>query len=252
MEYRERNRPRKGRVCESCSRRPERGLKSFICQLSLVDPPDSCIPSSWISVCGSSEGHGGDLALDIQFEALVEFDNQGLGVHVSGVQGQDQETVQEIVYHPVSLIVRGLFQSIDNIRLHINRKELTPELLFEIGPESNKKDTSVHLLVKEVLRPSCGLSLFEEGKGPEDFLLVIAELLWGQVQIESAGVEEGPTGTSFPREVWGKGEFWPCSLFRWSVQNQRRGANRRRRCRCWRRSDGWSRSRAGHELNELL
>ena len=55
---------------------------------------------------------------------------------------------------------------------------------------------------------------FEEGEGPEDFLLIAAELLWGQVQIEGAGVEEGPTGTLFTREVWGRGKFWPCLLFR--------------------------------------
>jgi len=73
--------------------------------------------------------------------------------------------------------------------------------------------------VKEVLRPPHGSSLFEEGEGPEDFLLVAAELLQGQAQIEGTGVKKGPTGTSFPREVWGRGEFWPCSLFRQSIQN---------------------------------
>ena len=31
--------------------------------------------------------HGGDLTLDIQFESAVEFDYQGLGVHISGVRG---------------------------------------------------------------------------------------------------------------------------------------------------------------------
>jgi len=63
--------------------------------------------------------------------------------------------------------------------------------------------------------PSAPLQLlFKEGEGPEDFLLVTAELLQGQVQIENTGVEEGPTRTSFPREVWEKGEFWPCSLFK--------------------------------------
>jgi len=92
------------------------------------------------------------LALDIQFEASVEFDNQGLGVRVSGVQGQDQETVQVIVYHPVSLIVREPFQSIDSIRLCVDQKELTLELLFEISPGSNGKDTGVYLLAKEILR----------------------------------------------------------------------------------------------------
>jgi len=51
------------------------------------------------------------------------------------------------------------------------------ELLFEISPGFNRKDASVHLLVKEVLRPPHSLPLFEEGEGPEDFLLIAAELL---------------------------------------------------------------------------
>jgi len=74
------------------------------------------------------------------------------------------------------LIVRGPFQSIDSICLYIDQKELTPELLFKISPESNRKDASVYLLAKEVLRPPHGSPLFEEGEGPEDFLLVVAEL----------------------------------------------------------------------------
>jgi len=57
---------------------------------------------------------------------------------------------------------------------------LTSELLFEVGPGSNWKDASVHLLAKEVLGPLCSMSILEEGKGLEDFFLVTGELLWGQ------------------------------------------------------------------------
>jgi len=39
-----------------------------------------------ISVCRSSEEHGGDLTLDVQFESVAEFDHQGPEVHVSGVR----------------------------------------------------------------------------------------------------------------------------------------------------------------------
>jgi len=63
----------------------ERGLECFICQPCLVNPLGCCIPGLQISVCRSSEGHGGDLTLDIQFESTAEFDHQGLGVHVSGI-----------------------------------------------------------------------------------------------------------------------------------------------------------------------
>jgi len=93
---------------------------------------------------------------------------------------------------------------------------LTSELQFEVGPGLNGKDADIHLLAKEILGPLHSSSLFKENKGPEDFLLVAAKLLWGQVQIEGAEVEEGPTKTSLTGEVWERGEFWPCSLFRWS------------------------------------
>jgi len=57
---------------------------------------------------------------------------------------------------------------------------LTPELLFKVGPGSNWENASVHLLVKEVLRPLRSMSILEEGEGPEDFFLVADELLQGQ------------------------------------------------------------------------
>jgi len=57
---------------------------------------------------------------------------------------------------------------------------LTPELLFEVGPRLDRKNAGVCLLAKEVLGPPRGMSVFEKGKGPKDFLLIIAELLWSQ------------------------------------------------------------------------
>ena len=41
------------------------------CQLRLVDPSGCCVPGLQICVCRSSEGHGGDLTLDVQFESAV-------------------------------------------------------------------------------------------------------------------------------------------------------------------------------------
>jgi len=111
---------------------------------------------------------------------------------------------------------------------------LTPELLFEVGPGSNWEDASVRLLAKEVLRPLRSTSILEEGEGPEDFFLVADELLWGQVQIQHAGVEEGSSRTLFSEEVWERGEFWPCSLFRQSSQSKGERSNWRGRHRYWR------------------
>jgi len=78
------------------------------------------------------------------------------------------------------LIIQRPFQSIDSICLCVDQKKLTPELLFKVSPGLNGKNASVHLLVKEVLGPLHSPSILEEGKSPEDFLLVTAELLQGQ------------------------------------------------------------------------
>jgi len=81
------------------------------------------------------------------------------------------------------LIIQRLFQSIDGICFHVDQKELTLELLFEVSPRLNGKNTGVCLLVKEVLRLPCSLSILEKGKGLKDFLLIAAELFQGQAQI---------------------------------------------------------------------
>jgi len=81
------------------------------------------------------------------------------------------------------LAVRGAFQSVNSICFCIDRKELTLELLFKVGPRLDRKNAGVCLLAKEVLGPPRGTSVFKKGKGPKDFLLVAAELLQSQAQI---------------------------------------------------------------------
>jgi len=156
-------------------------LKGLIGQPCLVDLLGSYVLSLQISVSRSSERHGSDLALDARLEVLMELYHKSLGVSVSGVGDQGQESVQVVIHHPVSLIIRGAFQSINGICFCIDRKELALELLFEVGPGLDGKDASVHFLAKEVLGTPCSSSIFEKGKGPQDFLLVTAELFQGQV-----------------------------------------------------------------------
>jgi len=79
------------------------------------------------------------------------------------------------------LVVRGAFQSINGICFSIDWKELTPELLFKVGPRLDRKNASIRLLAKEVLGPLRSTSVFEKGEGPKDFLLIAAELLQSQV-----------------------------------------------------------------------
>jgi len=135
------------------------------------------------------------------------------------------------------LIVRRPFQSVDGICFYIDWKELTPKLLFEVDPGLNWKNAGVCLLAKEVLRPLRSTFIFEEDEGPEDFFLIAGELIRGQAQIQHAGVEEGSSGAPFAGEVGGRGEFWPCSLFRRSGQSRGGRCNRRGRHGYWRWSD---------------
>jgi len=78
------------------------------------------------------------------------------------------------------LVVRGAFQGINGICFCVDRKELTPELLFEVSLGLDRENAGVRLLAKEVLGPPHCTSVFEKGEGPKDFLLIAAELLWSQ------------------------------------------------------------------------
>jgi len=88
--------------------------------------------------------------------------------------------VQVVVHRPVSLVVQGAFQSVNGIRFCIDWEELTPELLFEVGPRLDRKNAGVCLLAKEVLGLPCNTSVFEKGECPKDLLLIAAELLRSQ------------------------------------------------------------------------
>jgi len=147
----------------------------------LVDPPGHYVPGHRIGVSGPSEGHGGDLALNVCPEASAELHHKSPEVSVSGVRDQGEEAVQVIVHCLVSLVVCGAFQSVNGIGFCVDRKELTPELLFKVSPRLDRKNAGIRLLAKEVFRPPRGMSVFEKGKGPKDFLLIAAELLRSQV-----------------------------------------------------------------------
>jgi len=79
------------------------------------------------------------------------------------------------------LVVYRAFQSINGVGFCVDRKELTPELLFKVSPRLDRKNAGVRLLAKKVLGPPRCTSVFEKGEGPKDFLLIAAELLRSQV-----------------------------------------------------------------------
>jgi len=99
----------------------------------------------------------------------MELYHKSLGVSVSGVGDQGQESVQVVVHRLVSLIIRGAFQSVNGICFRIDQKELALELLFKVDPGLDEKDAGVCFLAKEVLGPPRSSSIFEKGKGPQDF-----------------------------------------------------------------------------------
>jgi len=115
--------------------------------------------------------------LNVRPEASAELHHKSPGVSVSGVGDQGEKAVQVIVHCPVSLVVRGAFQSVNGICFCVDWKELTPELLFKVGPRMDRKNAGVRLLAKEVLGPPRSTSVFEKGEGPKDLLLIAAELL---------------------------------------------------------------------------
>jgi len=75
------------------------------------------------------------------------------------------------------LVVGGSFQSIDCICFHVYREEVKSELLLKVPPGWYGENTSVCFLMEDVLRPLGGTTILEKRKSPEDFFLLVVELL---------------------------------------------------------------------------
>ena len=76
-------------------------------------------------------------------------------------------------------MVGGSFQSVDRVRFHIYREEVESELLLKIPPDWYGENASVHFLTEDVLGPFGGTTILEKRESPEDFFLLVAELLRG-------------------------------------------------------------------------
>jgi len=98
-------------------------------------------------------------------------------------------------------VVGGSFQSIDCVHLCVNRKEVDLELLFKVPSGLDKENASVCFLMEHIFRSLGSTTTFEECEGPEDFLLFIVELLWGQVDVERAEVQKCMAIVTFSAEV---------------------------------------------------
>jgi len=89
------------------------------------------------------------------------------------------EAIQIVIYRPISLVVGGPFQSIDRVHFCIYREEVQLELLFEVSPGLDGKNTSVHFLTEHIFTPLGGATSFEEHESLENLFLLVMELLCG-------------------------------------------------------------------------
>jgi len=85
-------------------------------------------------------------------------------------------------------VIGGALQSIDCVRFHVNWEEVNPELLLEVSPGLDGENASVCFLTKHVFRPLGSTTTFEERESPKNPLFFVVELLWGQADVQGAGV----------------------------------------------------------------
>jgi len=76
-------------------------------------------------------------------------------------------------------VVGGSFQSVDRVRFHIYRKEVKSELLLKVPPGWYRENASVRFLTEDVLGPFGGMTILEKRESPENFFLLVVELLRG-------------------------------------------------------------------------
>jgi len=85
-------------------------------------------------------------------------------------------------------VIGGAFQSIDCVCFCINWEKVNPELLLEVFPGSDGKNTSVCFLMKHIFRPFGSTTTFEERESPKNPLFFVMELFRGQADVQGAGV----------------------------------------------------------------
>jgi len=107
-------------------------------------------------------------------------------------------------------VVGGAFQRVDCICFCVNREEVKPELLLEISPGLDRENANVRFLTKYIFGPLGSMTSFEERESPENPFFFVMELLWGQADVEGAGVQKCAAVVTFSAEVWGTRELGTC------------------------------------------
>jgi len=119
------------------------------------------------------------LVLDAQLETSLKLHHQCPGICVTHIGDQGLEVVQIVVYCPTSLVVGGSFQSVDRICFRVYREEVKLELLLKVPPGWYGENASVRFLTEDILGQFGSTTILEKCESPENFFLLIIELLWG-------------------------------------------------------------------------
>jgi len=76
-------------------------------------------------------------------------------------------------------VVGGSFQSVDRVRFCIYREEVKSELLLKVPPGWYREDAGIRFLTEDILGPLGGTTILEKRESPENFFLLVVELLRG-------------------------------------------------------------------------
>jgi len=76
-------------------------------------------------------------------------------------------------------VIGGSFQSVNHVHFHVYREEVKSELLLKVPPGWYGEDASVRFLIEDVLRPLGSTTILEKRESPENFFLLVIELLRG-------------------------------------------------------------------------
>jgi len=76
-------------------------------------------------------------------------------------------------------VVEGSFQSVDRVCFRIYQEEVKLELLLEVPPGWYGENAGVRFLTEDVLGPFGGTTILEKCESPENFFLLVVELLQG-------------------------------------------------------------------------
>jgi len=119
------------------------------------------------------------LVLDAQLETSSKLHYQCPGIYITHIGDQGLEVVQIVIYCPTSLVVGGSFQSVDRIRFRVYREEVKLELLLKVPLGWYRENAGVHFLTEDVLGQFGSMTILEKCESPENFFLLIVELLRG-------------------------------------------------------------------------